>query len=137
MTPSRLACSFLPLLKSQLKDPADIGSYRAIAGSSLILKLFEKVILLIWGHLLTSDSLQFGFKRKTSTTQCSWLVSEVVQHYLQNGSNPIVTVLDCGKGFDTCTFSTLFSRLLEKGIPPIVVQVMMAVYVNQLGFCQI
>ena len=38
-----LACAFLPLLKSSLKDPEDINSlYRAIAGSSLILKTFER-----------------------------------------------------------------------------------------------
>ena len=47
VTPSFLACAFLPLLKSSLKDPADTSSYRAIAGSSLILKLFEKTILLV------------------------------------------------------------------------------------------
>ena len=29
LTPSLLACSFLPLLKSNLKDPGDTGSYRA------------------------------------------------------------------------------------------------------------
>ena len=74
-----LSCCFLPLLKGT-KDPAECGSYRAIAGSSLILKLFEKVILLVWVHLLASDTLQFGFKEKTRTTQCTWLVSEVVQH---------------------------------------------------------
>ena len=34
---SLLACAFLPLLKSTLKDPKDPGSYRAIAGSSLLL----------------------------------------------------------------------------------------------------
>ena len=45
LTPSLLACSFLPLLKFSLKDPADTGSYRAIAGSSLFLKLFDKMIL--------------------------------------------------------------------------------------------
>ena len=39
---SLLACAFMPLLKSSLKDPAATGSYRAIAGSSLFLKLFEK-----------------------------------------------------------------------------------------------
>ena len=33
VTPSLLACAFLPLLKSSLKDRADPGSYRAIAGS--------------------------------------------------------------------------------------------------------
>jgi hypothetical protein len=83
VTPTLLACAFLPLLKSSLKDPADTGSYRAIAGSSLILKLFDKVVLLLWGHLLSTDSLQFGYKVGTSTTQCSWLVTEVASHFLR------------------------------------------------------
>ena len=131
ITPALLACSFLPLLKSSLKDPADTGSYRAIAGSSLILKVFERVILLLWGHLLESDSLQFGFKAKTSTTQCTWLVSEVVQHLLRSGTNPIVTVLDCTKAFDLCKFSILFTRILEKGVPPIVVRCLMSMYEDQ------
>lgn len=129
-----LACSFMPLLKSSMKDPADIGSYRAIAGSSLILKLFEKVILLIWGHHLGSDSLQFGFKSGTSTTQCTWLVSEVVQHLLRNGTNPIVTVLDCTKAFDLCKFSLLFKRISESGMPPIVVRVLMHMYEEQYAW---
>ena len=47
-----LVCSFLPLLKSGLKDPAITKSYRAIAGSSQILKLFDNVVLLVWGELL-------------------------------------------------------------------------------------
>ena len=134
MTATLLACAFLPLLKSSLKDPADTGSYRAIAGSNLFLKLFDKVILLVWGHLLSSDSLQFGFKRKTSTTQCSWLVTEVVQHYLRNGTQPIVTVLDCSKAFDTCRFSTLFARLVDKGVPPIVVRTLIVVYEDQYAW---
>jgi hypothetical protein len=79
------ACCFLPLIKGT-KDPADTSSYRGIAGSSLILKLVEKVILLVWGHLLGNDTLQFGFKAKTSTTQCTWLANEVVQHFLSRGS---------------------------------------------------
>ena len=134
VTLSLLACAFLPLLKSSLKDPSDPGSYRAIAGSSLILKLFEKVILLVWGHLLGTDSLQFGFKARTSTTQCSWLVQEVIGYYLRNGSNPIVTVLDCSKAFDTCRFSTLFSKLLDTGMPAIVVRVFMYMYQQQYSW---
>ena len=66
VTPTLLACSFMPLLKSSVKDPSDPASYRAIAGSSLLLKTFELVILLLWGHLLSSDSLQFGYKARTS-----------------------------------------------------------------------
>ena len=131
---SLLACAFLPLLKSSLKNPADPGSYRAIAGSSLLLKLFEKVILLVWGHLLASDSLQFGYKSGTSTTQCSWLVQEVVGHFLRNGSNPILTVLDCSKAFDTCMFGTMFTKLLDTGLPPIVIRTMMVVYEQQYAW---
>ena len=71
-----LSCAFLPLYKGGLKDPVNSNSYRAIAGSSQLLKLFDYTVLLIWGHLLGSDSLQFGFKHGTSTTQCSWLLME-------------------------------------------------------------
>ena len=134
VTFSLLACAFLPLIKSSLKDPADTGSYRAIAGSSLILKLFEKVMLLVWGHLLGTDSLQFGFKADTSTTQCSWLVQEVMGHYLRNGTNPIMTVLDCSKAFDTCRFSTMFTKLLDTGMPPIVVRTLMYMYQQQYAW---
>ena len=100
VTSSLLACAFLPLLKNALKDPSDTGNYGAIAGSSLLLKLFNKVVLL-WGHLLSCDTLQFGYKVGTSTTQCSWLVTEVVNYFLVRGSNPIITLLDCSKAFDT------------------------------------
>ena len=128
-----LACCFLPLIKGN-KDPSDTGSYRAIAGSSLILKLFEKVILLVWGHLLSSDSLQFGFKKKTSTTQCTWLVTEVVQYFLRQGSHPIVTLLDCRAAFDTCKFDILFKRVLETGVPAIVVRALMFSYQQQYAW---
>ena len=134
VTRSLLACAFLPLLKSSLKDPCDTGSYRAIAGSSLILKLFENVMLLIWGHLLSTDSLQFGFKANTSTTQCTWLVQEVIGHYLRNGSHPIVTVLDCSKAFDTCKFSILFEKLIKSGIPPVVIRTLMTMYQQQYAW---
>ena len=48
VTKAMLACAFLPLLKS-MKDPSKIDSYRAIAASSLILKLLDNVILILCG----------------------------------------------------------------------------------------
>ena len=62
------------------------------------------------------------------------MVSEVVQHLLRTGTNPIVTVLDCSKALDLCKFSTLFSRKLETGVPPIVVRCLMAMYEDQRGW---
>ena len=125
-----LACAFLPLLKS-LKDPAKTDSYRAIAGSSLILKLMDNVILLLLGDLLESDSLQFGFKSKVSTTQCSWFVTEVVSHYVRSGTPVITTLLDCSKAFDKCEFVPLFQKLLKRKVPTIVIRMLIFVYTEQ------
>ena len=129
-----LVCAFLPLLKSNLKDPASTESYRAIAGSSLLLKLFDNVVLLIWGHHLTSDTLQFGFKPGVSTTQCSWLVQEVAGHYLRSGTPVIATLCDCTKAFDLCQFDLLFEKLLNCGMPAIVARIIIFCYEEQAAW---
>ena len=90
--------------------------------------------IVVLHHLLSRDSLQFGYKDKTSTVPCTCLVSEVVQHMLRGGINPIVTVLDYSKAFDKCKFSLLFRRLLDKGLPPVVVRAMVYVYMEQYGW---
>ena len=129
-----LACAFLPLLKNSLRNPSEFSSYRAIAGSSLILKLFDNVILLVWGHLLSSDSLQFGYKQGTSTTQCSWMTMEVANYFLRNGSKPIITLLDCTKAFDMCRYDKLFYKLMERKVPAIVVRTLVRVYEDQCAW---
>ena len=134
VTKTLLACAFLPLFKGGLKDPSQTGSYRAIAGASLLLKLFDYVILTIWGDLLGSDSLQFGYKRNTSTTQCSWLVMEVAGYFLRRGTPCIVTLLDCSKAFDTCTFKIIFDKLLSRKVPPVVIRSLMFVYQKQTAW---
>ena len=126
-----LACAFLPLLKSSLKNPSEINSYRAIAGSSLLLKLFDQVILLLWGHLMASDPLQFGYKADYSTSQCSWFVMEVASHFVRRGTPCIITLLDCTKAFDKCKFDILFQKLTERKLPPIVIRVLIFVYEEQ------
>ena len=130
VTRSLLACAFLPLLKP-MKNPSKTDSYRAIAGSSLILKLLDNVIILLWWDKLDSDSLQFGFIAKVSTTQCSWLVSEVAAHYVRNGTPVIATLLNCAKAFHKCQFVLLFQKLLDKKMPTVVVRMLIYIYTEQ------
>ena len=47
VTPSLLSCAYLPVFKGGLKDPASCSSYRALAGTSVILKLFDYTVLQI------------------------------------------------------------------------------------------
>ena len=126
-----LSCAFLPLFKGGLKSPDKFDSYRAIAGASQLLKLFEYVILIVWGDLLTTDSMQFGLKAGVSTTQCSWLVHEVSNYFMRRGTAVSACLLDCSKAFDKCRFDVLFTKLIKKGLPAIVVKVLIFVYEEQ------
>ena len=130
VTRSFLACAFLPLVKG-LKDPSLTESYRAVAGSSLILKLFDYVILHLWGDLLQSDTLQFGYKRSTSTTECSWLVMTVADHFRRRGSPVYCATLDAKQGFDRCSWPVIFSSLKRRLIPAVVTRALMYVYMEQ------
>ena len=132
-----LSCAFLPLYKGGLKNPEKFDSYRAIAGSSQLLKLFEYVILIIWGEILEADSMQFGFKAGVSTTQCSWLVNEVTTYFMRRGTAVAACLLDCSKAFDKCKFDKLFSKLIDKGLPPIVVRVLIFIYEEQTGWVKL
>ena len=112
-----LCCAFLPLFKGSVKNPGIFDSYRAIAGASQLLKLFEYVILLVWGDVLGSDSMQFGFKSRVSTTQCTWLVNEVTSYFMRRGTAVTACLLDCSKAFDKCRFDKLFDKFMAKGLP--------------------
>ena len=138
ITLSILSCSLMPLLKSARKDPTQFDSYRAVAGASQLLKLFEYVILILWGHFLDSDSLQFGFKPSTGTDQCSWLLLSVAEHHLLRGSPTLCCLLDVKKGFPSVKFEPLFRICLEeKKLPPIVCRVLMFMYTEQSGFIKL
>ena len=135
ITVSILTCSFMPLLKSVRKDRTKFDSWRAVAGASQLLKLFEYVLLNIWGHHLESDTLQFGFKPGTGTDQCSWLVHAVAEHYLHRGSPTLCCLLDVRKGFPSVRFGDLFEIcLLKKKLPAVVCRVLVFMYKEQSGF---
>ena len=91
----------------------------------------------MWGYLLDTDSMQFGFKAGVSTTQCSWLVQEVATHFMRRGTALNACLLDCSKAFDKCRFDKLFKKLLSKGLPPIVVRVLIFAYEEQSAFVKL
>ena len=123
--------TLVPLVKDKLGDITASDNYRSIAISSLILKVFDYVILDIYGDKLTTDELQFGYQDNTSTSMCTWLVVETVEHYLRQGSNIYACVMDMTKAFDNVKHSTLFHKLDEKGIPPIILRLMIQMYETQ------
>ena len=127
-------CCDVPLLpsrKGSLKDDTNSKNYHAIAISSLLLKVLDNVILILWGNLLGSDCLQFGYKKESSGTQCSWMVLEVVSYYRRHDTTVKCATLDCTKAFDRCVFSTLFTKVLDRGVPAIIVRGLLSIYRKQ------
>ena len=57
---------------------------------------------------LCSSNLQFGFKKGTSTTQCTFSMLETIDHYNFIKSNAFVLMLDASKSFDGVNYCKLF-----------------------------
>ena len=74
---------------------------------------------------LNIDELQFGFQQDTSTNMCTSLAVETREYYLRNGSDVFACVMDMTKAFDKVRHSKLFWKLVEKGIPPIFIRLLL------------
>ena len=63
-----LVCAIIPLIKDKNGKDDDSSNYRGIALSSLLLKIFDWVILLLFDEELKTDQNQFGFETGSSTS---------------------------------------------------------------------
>ena len=124
-----LTCALLLIVKDSNGDIASSKNYRAIAISSLILKIFVICILILIGHLLSNDELQYGFQQNCSTLQCTWAVQETVSHYLRNGSEIFACLLDFSKAFDKVNFKMLF-KMIDRKIPYIFLRLLLSIYMK-------
>ena len=123
--------TLISLVKDKLGDITSSNNYRSIALSSLILKVIDWVVLLLHKDGLNIDELQFGFQQDTSTNMCTWLAVETIEYFLRNGSDVFACVMDMTKAFDKVQHSKLFWKLVEKGIPPIYIRLLLEMYEKQ------
>ena len=118
-TSSLMLSTIIPLVKDKLGNICSSSNYRSIAIRSLILKIFDWVILLLHNDHLETDELQFGFQEKSSTSMCTWMTVETIDYFQRHGSEVFVCVMDMTKAFDNVKHSTLFKELIIKGMPAI------------------
>ena len=120
-----------PIPKNKRKCLSDSENYRAIALSSIMGKLLDKVFLLKCASLSNTSDMQFGFKKGHSTMQCSFVVREVIEYYNSRGSDVYIALLDASKAFDRVEFTSLFRLIISKGICPIVARFLLRMYTQQ------
>ena len=87
-------------MKDKLGNICSSDNYRSIAISSLILKIFDWVIILLYGDKLGLDQLQFSYQPNISTNMCTWMAIETIDFFTRNGSDVYVCTMDMSKAFD-------------------------------------
>ena len=128
-----LLATLVPIVKDKLGNINASKNYRSIAISSLILKLIDWIILLLFGVTLGLDDLQFAYQPGCSTTMCTWAAIETISYFLRNGSEVYTCCMDMTKAFDLVRHSTLFRKLLQAGMSFIFVRLLLFVYMVQFA----
>ena len=80
---------------------------------------------------MCSLELQFRIKRGLSTTQCTFIILEIIDYYNFNNSSVNILMLDASKAFDSVKYCKLFAALLKRDISPIVLGLLLFMYTNQ------
>ena len=99
-----LSSVIVPIIKDRCGDITDMNNYRGIAISSVKSKVLDLVLLDRIEKLLITNEIQFGFKRKHSCADCSFLLKSAVDYYLNRGHDKgFVCALDLSKAYDRVT----------------------------------
>ena len=107
----------IPLYKGDTKGKDDPDSYRAIALTSCVLKLFEWLMLMrIISTQRPFHPLQGGFQKGLGCTMTSFLANESVQYAKENNSKLYICFLDAKKAFDKVWHDGLLLKFYERGI---------------------
>ena len=118
----------LPIAKDTHGNLGDVSNYRGITISPMMTKVFEFVLKILFGEHLSTSSLQFGFKKKHSTSHALFCLKETVNYYVNHGSRVYCSFLDASKAFDRLVHSGLFLKMLDKNVPKIFIDVIMSWY---------
>jgi len=76
----------VPIPKGKNVCLSDSANYRHIATSSVLGKLLYLVVLDRFHDQLCMSDLQFGFRSRQSTYQCTMVLKETILYYVNNGS---------------------------------------------------
>ena len=89
------------LINDRNGDTSSIENYRPITLSPVSSKIFEAVLVDKFASSMTSDDLQFGFKKNLGCSNAIFVFRQVIDFFIQRGSTVHVVSLHASKAFDS------------------------------------
>ena len=123
--------TMIPLIKNSRGNKQCSDNYRSLTIGTGLAKILDLVILNQQAEKLKTSDLQFGFKEKSSTTMCTFMAQETIEYYTNKGSNVHALLLDASKAFDRVDYIKLFNKLLDRGMCPLTVRLLLNMYTKQ------
>ena len=126
-----LTGTIIPIIKDNRLSHNNSSNYRTLTIGTVLSKAFEILIIRKQSKVFNTSEQQFGFKKESSTTMCTFMVQQTISHYISNGSNVNVIMLDASKAFDRVNFITLFKKLITRGMCPTIIRLLLNMYTQQ------
>ena len=123
--------TIIPITKNKRISYKDSHNCKPITLSSSLGKLFDNITLPINNSVLNTCDLEFGFKHKHSTVQCSFALKEIVQYQNNNNSNVYCLLLDATQAFDLVHYIKLYNTLNRRGMCSLTVRFFIRLYTQQ------
>ena len=120
---SLMSVVLVPIIKDKSGKINSKDNYRPIAIASIMSKLMEKLLLKRLKDFLFTSSHQFGFKPKHSTDACIYVLKESIDRYVEQESSVYMCFLDASKAFDRVNHFSLFTKLINRGVPGYLVRI--------------
>ena len=128
-----LLATLVPIIKDKLGSINSSKNYRSIAISSLILKLLDWIIILLFGSTFGLHDLQFAYQPGISGNMCTYAVLETVDYFLRHGSEVFMCTMDMTKAFDVTVHSLLFNKMFKAGLSTIFLRLLIFIYSEQFA----
>jgi hypothetical protein len=106
-------------------------NYRGITLCNALSKVIDIILLHKYAGIFNTSDMQYSFKRQHSTVMCSLVLKEVINYYLNNNSEVYGCFIDASKAFDRVRHDKLFEVLKDRGLPSIIMRMMLDLYQRQ------
>ena len=110
----------VPIYKGKGKDPLLAKNYRGISLSSVLVKLFERVLNNRMIPILEEKGIphhtQTAYQAGVSCSDATEVVQEVIKSYIDSGANIFQCFYDLEKAFDSIEHNVLLNHLYKAGI---------------------